>query len=545
MADKLETLEKAIIKAHQAGRKDHAKILAKEIKKVKKAREEYVPYTPEPSKDPLTAGEYAQSYLDSLARGATFGALDEIQGGVSGLIGMAFGKDFKEGYEEGRDKSRARAERFRDEAPVMAYGSEIAGSLVPSIALAPLAGGSRLAQAALAGAEGATAGALSAEGGLQDRAAGAAIGGLLGGVTGGVAAALPKSSAQAKELEKLGIKLTPGQRGGGATEFTEGLIGKTTVGDLMGIRDATRESFDSFSKAFVENSLSNVGYKAPKGMTVREVIDDADDFVVDTFKKATKKAKLDAQGVSDLETSILTRSYDTEYLSDLGMDKETTGRFLSIVDQFVADKMKKGSLTGQEIADSLSDLTTMSKGLMTPQSTSADRKIGLALYDIGEDIVEAMPKEKATRDLVEARKAYKAMIAVRKAGSGKAKDGFSPVQAQSALEKVYKKGASKAPQARLAQMAKEVLGEGNAPSVDRGRLGANLGTLQLLGLAGGATIAPAAVLPGLALGTAAYRGGRLGSKAASGILATPRLLAEPVSRTPALSGLLAERMTEE
>lgn len=502
--------------------------------------------TPEPAEyNPMSPLQFAGRQAESLLRGVTFGALDELQGLAGGVVDYAMGRDFKKGYEKATEQSRERAEEFRDIAPVAAYGSEIAGSLLPSIALAPLAGGKRLAQAALAGAEGATAGALSAEGDLQDRATGAAIGGLLGGATGGVAAALPKASAQAKELEKLGVKLTPGQRGGGATEFTEGLIGKTTVGDLMGIRDATRESFDSFSKAFVENSLSNVGYKAPKGMTVREVIDDADDFVVDTFKKATKKAKLDAEGVSDLETSILTRSYDTEYLSDLGMDKETTGRFLSIVDQFVADKMKKGSLTGQEIADSLSDLTTMSKGLMTPQSTSADRKIGLALYDIGEDIVEAMPKEKATRDLVEARKAYKAMIAVRKAGSGKAKDGFSPVQAQSALEKVYKKGASKAPQARLAQMAKEVLGEGNAPSVDRGRLGANLGTLQLLGLAGGATIAPAAVLPGLALGTAAYRGGRLGSKAASGILATPRLLAEPVSRTPALSGLLAERMTEE
>lgn len=508
-----------------------------------KVPEGFKQYVPEPAKDPLTAGEYAQSYLDALARGATFGALDEIQGVASGLVGMAFGKDFTEGYEEGRDKSRARAERFRDEAPVMAYGSEIAGSIVPSLALAPLAGASRAKQAGLALTEGATAGALSAEGDLQDRAVGGAVGGLLGGTLGGAAAVLPKSKDAAKSLLEAGVDLTAGQRVGGGAGLVENVTGKTIAGDIMGIGDAQKRSYETFSKAFIDKSLDNIGYKTPKDLSVRDSVDDANTFVSKFFKNAVNKTSIGKKTVDKLETSILEKFYDKEKLMELGVDPEGADEFLSLLDKYILDKAKKGTLTGKEVADSLSDLGAKATSMTADES--ADRNVAQLLFEVQSEIVEALPQSVDGKSLQDARNAYRAMIAVNKAAKGRAKDAFTPAQAERALEAVYKSGAKETPQGILARKGKEVMPSATVPSGEKGAFGSAISLAQILGLgAGGLPVLPATAA-GLGAGAGVYRTGRVGSDIATGLLQAPRYPFEALSRTPALSGLLAERMTEE
>lgn len=550
MSEQLRRLERAFVMADEAGNTEDAAVFAKEIrrlraeeKKVQEARakvpEGFTQYVPEPAKDPMSAGEYAQSYLESLARGATFGALDEIQGGVSGLMGMAFGRDFSEGYKEGVGKARARAEKFRKESPVVAYGSEIAGSLVPSLALAPLAGASRLGQAGLATAEGAAAGALSAEGGIEDRAFGGLVGGALGGTLGGASAALPKVTQEAKQLAKAGVELLPAQRMGGLAAKGERLIGSTIIGDIAGIPAATQESYQSFSKAFVKESLKDIGYELPKKADLKEVVADADKFVSRSFKEATQKAKFDADAVDAIETSILSKLYDADYLESVGLDKAAQDEFLSVVDDIALNKMKKGSLTGKELADVLSDIGKEASAKMRGDSTS--RNIGSALFDVQSDILDAMPVTEASKNLQDARKAYRSMIAVKKAAKGKAEGAFTPIQAERALEAVYKNGSAATPQGLLTQAAKEVLPARTPPS---GTGGDVLSGLKAAQLAGVATLAPATI-PTAAAGMGAYRTGKLGREVGAGLLQLPRLPFEGLSKVPALSGLLAERLTEE
>lgn len=123
-------------------------------------------------------------------QGITLGAGDEIvAGGVAGarkaasLLGLPGGDERAIGdiYGEELERERQRLSSFKEERPVLGYGSEIIGG----IAL-PLGAANTLKQAAmLGGGLGATSGFLTSEGDLAERATGAVTGGILGTLLGG------------------------------------------------------------------------------------------------------------------------------------------------------------------------------------------------------------------------------------------------------------------------------------------------------------------------------------------------------------------------
>lgn len=154
-----------------------------------------------------------QGMARAAVQGLTFGAGDEIvAGGAAGLETLFHGGKFGDNYQAYLDKERGRIDRFRDESPVMAYGSEIAGA-VPT-AMMPMGQLGRVAQSGSLGARVAAGGAIGAgqgaaygfnagEGGFGNRVRDAGTGGVVGG---GFGMAAPVVAQGAKNLASLLLK---------------------------------------------------------------------------------------------------------------------------------------------------------------------------------------------------------------------------------------------------------------------------------------------------------------------------------------------------
>lgn len=127
-------------------------------------------------------------------QGATFGFGDELAAAAAAATGG--GGTFGQRYDQYVAREREDLERFREDQPVLAYGTEMAGA-IPTAAV-PLGAVGRAAQAGRLGTRMAASGAVGAgqggvygfgagEGDLGDRAAEAARGAALGGVVGAAA----------------------------------------------------------------------------------------------------------------------------------------------------------------------------------------------------------------------------------------------------------------------------------------------------------------------------------------------------------------------
>ena len=137
----------------------------------------------------------AGSTQRAVTSGMTFGLADEAGAAAAGLAGLVTGEGFGSAYSRSRDAQRNNAEVYRQNNPYLGRGLEIAGGLAsgaPAARVPPGAGGlvapsmgRNIANTATLGAIG---GAGDAEGGVEERLQGAAIGGGLGA---GMAAVLP------------------------------------------------------------------------------------------------------------------------------------------------------------------------------------------------------------------------------------------------------------------------------------------------------------------------------------------------------------------
>jgi hypothetical protein len=147
------------------------------------------PYNP-PIREEMSGGDYASGLAKSALSGLTFNFSDEALAGLKSLGGTP--------YEQALEEERSQQKKFKEQYPVAALGSEIAGSLPTMLipGLGPAKGlqfASRVGKLAepfvQAGIVGAKQGALSgmgeSEGDIADRAAGAARGAGVGAVTGG------------------------------------------------------------------------------------------------------------------------------------------------------------------------------------------------------------------------------------------------------------------------------------------------------------------------------------------------------------------------
>jgi hypothetical protein len=191
---------------------------------------------------------------DALKQGMTLGFSDELAGFAGGVGSLLTGEGYSTGYESGRDTERARLKEFKSEHPVAATTAEVAGGFLtaapvatgaavgtpawrvvhgaatqPAIANPALSTAGGIARSAGAGAVmGGAAGFGSAEGGVEDRLAGAGIGATLGGVLGG---GIPLVAAAARPI-----------------------VGK--VAHALGLRDAGEKARMQLLRAFERDGIT-------------------------------------------------------------------------------------------------------------------------------------------------------------------------------------------------------------------------------------------------------------------------------------------------
>ncbi len=175
-------------------------------------------------------------------QGLTFGFGDEIEAGV---------KSFAKGtsYDDEVKLARAKIDKFRETNPYLAYGTEIVGSAVPTLATGGVGLMARLGTKAgltTAGKIGAVGGATYGAGvgeDLESRTKGAVGGAVLGGaISKGASVILPKTSELAKKFIRNGVRLTAGQSVKGTGLGTS----RTSIGDLAYGIEASSTSLPGF-----------------------------------------------------------------------------------------------------------------------------------------------------------------------------------------------------------------------------------------------------------------------------------------------------------
>lgn len=310
-----------------------------------------------------TTGDVVTDFARAGAQGLTFGFADEIEAAVRSAF------DSGKTYAEVVKDVRGQIESFRQRNPAAAYGTEIAGAILPTIAAqfvpgvgqaatagratqlmraAGMGAGSQRAArvAATSGAQSALYGAGAAEGGLAERLPSAAASGAIGAVAGPVVDKVaPALTSKAADLIKRGVPLTPGQAVGGssllgtALQRTEERVADTVP--LLG--EAVRGAFDratgGFNRAAVTEALEPLAVKVPKNLEGDALIAFGDKALSTAYNRTLGKMKID--NVLPLAAELDTITKD---LAD-DIAKDVQGR----VSRYITKKFKTGAMSGQDI----------------------------------------------------------------------------------------------------------------------------------------------------------------------------------------------------
>ena len=281
--------------------------------------------------------------IRSFVQGVTFGFGDEIEAAVTSAF------DGNKTYAETVKDIRNKINQFRKDNPAAAYGSEIAGAILPSIAAAFIPGGQaltastvgRVGQAAKAlglgskgqkvatsATVGAGGGALygfgSAEGDAENQAKQAATSGLIGMVANpAIQAVAPRITQSAKKLLDRGVELTPGQAVGDSGLIGKGL--KTLEEKISGnvfligdaVENALQRSQKGFNRAAVEEALKDIKVKVPKNLEGRRLIGFGQSTLKSQYAKTLGKMKLTDEAAINSEISKLTSDLPDNIKKDI------------------------------------------------------------------------------------------------------------------------------------------------------------------------------------------------------------------------------------
>ena len=502
----------------------------------------------------------------AVAQGITFGFADEIEALIrSGL-------DKNKSYEEIVKEIRTDIDKFRETSPVLAYGSEIAGSLPTA-----LLGGAGIAKAgATLGKVGVTGAAKLAKGvGTQsavqgavygagaseegERLGGAALGGAVGGAIGKAGdVILPKVSSAAKEYIKkftpeaktvgekiaktMGLTkppLTIGQKYAGGDAGILGNLVNTIEEASTGIpgvgtsiQTARLNNLINYNKYMLNDALKPLGVKLPTGYEGRDAFKFADDAVSKAYEKVLQKITIkDTDPLFKDITNIINKS-------DLSTDG--INKVYSFVSKNILDKIEKNTLTGDKIKNI--------ESLLGKEKNKFIRKGGFE-GDIGEvfgEIQTALRNQidLQNKNLVDLQAINKTFYNMKRVGDAVAKGAqtegiFTPSQLLSTIKKqdisVGKKQFARGdlPMQSKTELAEKTLGgkfpeSGTASRIIAGNLATNLMQIPTYGVPG-------------ALGYLAYS--KPGTAVLSGLLNTPGRVVK--GSTPTTSGLLAPSLYNE
>ena len=475
------------------------------------------------------------SYLANLARttgqGLTAAFADEAEAAVYGAGAVLGGGDYGEAYDRRLEEAQQQIEMFRDSNPVSAYGSEIGASV--------LGAGKLKSIPALMG-YGGLYGFGAGEGGVESRAVDAAQSAAL---TGAAAKALqsvsPKVSEAAQALYDRGIRLTPGQMMGGATQRIEQAASSTPITGAA-VDRARTEAIEDFNRVVINDALKSIGKQVPDDVAGREAFKAADDILRKQYNRVLAPIKL----TKTTELSAAVKSVVDEYAPELG--EAGAKRLQAIIDKQVTGRFgETGKISGKVFKEIDSTLGTEARKMKASQDYDIN-KLGDALQDVKNSLFEQVAKQNKNADAIRAvDTAYRRMIPVEKAvekvgGSGEI---FTPAQLLTGVKQASPKvrggkrkfARGEAEMQELAEQGKEVLGA--LPySTTRDILNNPLTALAVVeGIgSGGLPVATLSAIP--TVGAAYSKTGVPLTR--EGLLGLRRKLPEAVPVLPATSGLL-------
>jgi len=306
-------------------------------------------------------------------QGLSFGFGDEIEGFVRSIAN----KDIS--YEDAVSQARGKLDRFREENPVLAYGSEIAGSLPSAVA-----GGVGLARLGVKGAmkiggiQGAGYGVGAGED-VEGRVIGGATGGVLGGAISGVAQkVLPKTTELAKKMMNKGIRLTPGQSFGGAKnitgDFIQGLEDSSTsiIGVGSPLQNAKITALSDFNRTAIKEALEPITGKItvkefnkviPKNLHGNELFKVADDFLKSKYDDTLSNVNLDETGINFLKNTYL------KTINNFKTPQVNKDKIIIEVLDLINSATDKGKISGIAIKGLERDIGALAKSYSTSKGS--------------------------------------------------------------------------------------------------------------------------------------------------------------------------------
>ena len=475
--------------------------------------------------------------IRTFAQGLTFGFADEIEAFVRSAVNS------NASYADTLKEVRNKINKFRQDNPVAAYGTEIAGAILPSIAAAFIPGGQAVAastvgkvgQAAKAlglGKKGQTIAKSAAvgaggsglygfgagQGGFENRAKNAGISAAIGAVANpAIQAVAPRITQSAKELLKpnklgipQGVPLTPGQAVGDSGLIGKGLktLEEKVSGNVFLIGDAVESALQrsriGFNRAAVGEALKDINVKVPKNLDGRRLIAFGQNVFKSQYAKTLGKMKLADEAAMNSEISKLTNDLADE------IKKDITDR----ASRYITKRFANGQMSGKNIKTAQTLLRRDIQRL-TKEGTDLSLQKADALIDIrsvfSNQLQKANPKQAPILNNID--KSYGKFEIVRNASlQKKVSEDFTPgdlLQASAKSDVSKRKSSFSAGEARMqnfAQNAQNIIGNTVPNSGTAGRMEANrmltgggmgLGATQVDPLTAGLTIASPLMYSGL------------------------------------------------
>lgn len=351
----------------------------------------------------------------ALGQGLAFGFGDEVEAFARSLSG-------DEKYEDVVQEIRSELKTFKEQAPALAYGSEIVGgALTGGLGV----GKTVLGTAARSAGVGGLYGAGMAEGDISERAKGAAITAPISGIAGGaMQRLLPKVTPEAKELMEEGVELTPGQAlsgpiGGALRRGEE----TATSLPILGTKESLERSKETFNKAVLNRTLDKIGYQLPKNIKIEEAPKVFADTITNKLRSSVRNLKI--KNVNEIKTQI------NDALLDSPLTKSEIKRINTQLDKIIFNKAKDGKLSGADLQKADSFLNRQTRNYSTSLD-AAQREIGdvySVIYNNFSDYLVNNNPKSLVKNYKNAKDAYADLLIISKAGTrGSADTVFTPRQ---------------------------------------------------------------------------------------------------------------------
>tara|TARA_Y100000592_G_scaffold65422_1_gene101775 strand:- start:567 stop:2165 length:1599 start_codon:yes stop_codon:yes gene_type:complete len=524
-----------------------------EIEDIKKILRENQKKTEVQKNTNVEKSSFAGDLTRATAQGLTFGFGDEIEA----LFKSATSGDIT--YEEAVKQARGKLDRFRKENPVIAYGSEIAGSIPTMLGggavLRGIQGAKKLADASKVGQavkSGAVSGGIYGAGtgeGAEGKALGVATGGALGGVLGGATAKIfPKTTDLAKKLMKKDVRVTTGQAFGGEGNVLGNVLQnfEQSTSSLVGvgspIQTARITALADFNRAVMKEALEPITGKisikkfnelVPRNLKGNELFKAVDDIVSQAYTKELGKVSLNAGGVESLRQTIRAGIF----ANPSGTTANKTSLFQTIDDLIKGKLEANGTISGESFKALERDLRNLS--MSYKRSTGGDIFLARLVDEARRNAGSVLKSFNPESNLANINKTQVGMSAIQKAvNKASGTEGiFSTNQFLNALKQndasIGKKITARGEGflRETGELAQSVMGNYIPDSGTASRLiTGNISVDPMKALA----YAPATIVSELAYGPT--RG------VVRGLLQTPRA-GLSVSR-PTTSGLLAENINQ-